>query len=688
MIYRLLLVLLFFGFSAELRAQEGVLPGKIRLKITEAQYGLLSPLNPSEDLFRKFTKKSGAFAVKSIRPVFPIDPRHEDRMKAHGLHLWYEVEVENQSLDLDFVKGNFNEVLDLELTESIYRKVPTKTQQVFNFQRPSVAMGITSNDPRLADQWHYENTGQTTPNGLNKPDINLLEAWEVETGDPGVVVAVVDLGIQFDHEDLAANMWENTAEVNGINGVDDDRNGYVDDKYGYNFIQGETKITPGTHGTHVAGTIAAVSGNGIGVAGIAGGKDGAGGVKLMSCQIFEAFGGGSGAAAPAIIYAANNGAVICQNSWGYTVAGVREQAVLTAIDYFIENAGDYEGSLMQGGIVIFSAGNDNADDDWYPNVYEPVMAVGSIGPEGKKAPYSNFGEWVDISAPGGDVLNYGQSGQVLSTGTSNSEEDVYAWLQGTSMSCPHVSGVAALVVSHFGGPEFTVDDLYAHLYNGAGPHTGLEPLYLKDFGMGLIDAAKALADPDGVAPASVTDLTGTLSGSKATLGWTSSSNNAVKNVVSYKIYYSTSPLNEGNLESASMLELYRPRHARVEISTEVENLDQAAYYVGVVAVGPFGEEAPLSNVVLITDGALSVNTAIFDDFRVSNPVQDGMIHVKNSMKYNIEAFDLYDLNGAHLARFSGGDQDLFRLPIPELQNGVYVLYIKTDEGDVVKRILN
>ena len=175
------------------------------------------------------------------------------------------------------------------------------------------------NDPRLPDQWHYQNFGKIGTS-VAGADINLFKAWQTETGKNNVVVAIIDGGIDYQHEDLAANMCVNLEELNGAPGVDDDHNGFVDDIYGYNFCTNSGTVYPHNHGTHVAGTVGAVNNNGIGVAGVAGGDGSAGsGVKMISCQVFDSRSGtGNGDFAAAIAYAAERGATIAQCSWGWS----------------------------------------------------------------------------------------------------------------------------------------------------------------------------------------------------------------------------------------------------------------------------------------------------------------------------------------------------------------------------------
>jgi len=275
-----------------------------------------------------------------------------------------------------------------------------------------------------------------------------------------IIDVLHDQGVDFEHEDLVDAKWVNEAELNGVAGVDDDENGYIDDINGYSFSTDRGNIEPGYHGTHVAGTIAATNNNGIGVSGVAGGSGNGDGVKIMSCQIL---GGNVNNTPASFVYAADNGAVISQNSWGYQGPDYYEQVVIDAIDYFIEEAGNYPGSPMKGGIVIFAIGNEGVEGKYYPAAHEPCVSVAAIGAENIIAPYSNYGDWVDIAAPGGNLGDdYVLTGEdktyqngILSTLVNND----YGFLDGTSMACPHVSGIAALIASKFQGPNFTKEDM-------------------------------------------------------------------------------------------------------------------------------------------------------------------------------------------------------------------------------------
>ena len=373
--------------------------------------------------------------IVKMERLFPHAGKFEARTRKSGLHKWYKVTYD-PSISRTKAQGSFNAMPGIDIVEDV--KV-IKSTGVFN-------------DPQLFSQWHYYNDGSITSKHKAGADINVQEVWKkYTTGSEEVIVAVVDGGIDQNHEDLKASCIG-----------------------GKNFVTNTSAITPDDHGTHVGGTIGAINNNGIGVSGIAGGdaKAGVKGVKLLSCQIFDGDLGASGAAA--IKYGADHGAVISQNSWGidYEKAGGYEVAKndrispsqKDAIDYFIKYAGmDENGKQvgpMEGGIVVFAAGNDNWDVNPL-SAYEPVIAVGAYSPDYTRAYYSNYGDWVDLAAPGGSY-DYSQ-GLVVSTIPNNG----YGGMQGTSMACPHVSGIAALLVSYYGGPGFTNDMLKEMLINSA-----------------------------------------------------------------------------------------------------------------------------------------------------------------------------------------------------------------------------
>lgn len=472
--------------------------------------------------------------VRSLTRLYPVDKRTEDRKRSLGMHRWYIVEFD-ENTDLDQAAqamariAEVNKVEFVQRLKHIYDKNVTPLDEVFITSGTRAELPF--NDPQLNMQWHYINTGDKQIYSKIKAgaDVNCKDAWRLCTGDPRVVVAIVDDCVQWDHPDLAANMWINEAELNGQSGKDDDGNGYKDDIYGYNFVTNtklaiSTQGQAGEHGTHVAGTVAAVNNNGIGVCGIAGGSGNNDGVKLMSCQIFyNESGGTSTTTSRAITYAADNGASILQCSWGYPAGTFTsdsqyssyDSAERQAIDYFISTKNC---DALDGGLAIFAAGNDMTGMSGYPAAYRDYISVTAMSCDFTPAYYTNYGPGCNIAAPGGDVWqskleNGKETAQILSTFINGR----YGYSQGTSMACPHVSGVAALGLSYALqlGKTFTTDQFKALLLTSVNNIdqycTGTKPYYdnygsrhtlnlaahNKKMGTGYIDAFQVLMNVRG-----------------------------------------------------------------------------------------------------------------------------------------------------------------------------------------------
>lgn len=471
--------------------------------------------------------------VTSFRRVFP-EGKYEDDTRAAGLHRWYLLRF-SPDANLDEAAAALAAVAEVSTVQCSRRVCRTFDNEVYPMPaeaaaQPTRAMVTADfNDPQLRFQWHYINNGDiaVSETAVAGADINVAEAWKYTGGDPRVIVAVVDSGVKHTHPDLAANMWINTAELYGEPGVDDDGNGFVDDVYGYNFVQDSGTITwdregDASHGTHVAGTVAAVNNNGVGVCGIAGGTGHNDGARIMSCQIFDGMEDSSDyQTALAIKYAADNGASILQCSYGLTmnfftdnIFAEWDPLTLDALLYF-QKYGGKACDAIDGGLVIYAAGNNGDNFSSYPGAYRTIISVTALAADFLPAYYTNYHLGCNIAAPGGEIVSGNVFSGVLSTVCSelDANEEDYGYIQGTSMACPHVSGVAALGLSyalkrgkHFTQEEFSnmlltsVNDIdkymvgYKTMY---GKTMNLEADYRGEMGTGSIDAYRLLMQVEG-----------------------------------------------------------------------------------------------------------------------------------------------------------------------------------------------
>lgn len=638
----LMLFSIFMGIDSFAQKPETI-AGKVRIKISPivvAKVEQMAQTYSKEGIALSGVPKVDALNIEynatGMTRVFPYSGKFEEKHQKHGLHLWYELKID-ESFDPSKVAITYAQLSEVSFAEPVLAKEQYLAQPI---EAPVATFANTSDfdDPGLSLQWHYENDG-SLENYIQEADINLFEAWGKTTGSSDVIVAIVDGGLDYDHEDLSDNIWINEIELNGLEGIDDDGNGYPDDIYGYNFAKGNGVIEPHYHGTHVGGTVAAVNNNGKGVSGIAGGDGTPGsGVRLMSSQIFTED-GANGGYANALVYSADMGAVIAQNSWGWRSPDYFEQSVLDAIDYFIEEAGQYSGSPISGGVVIFASGNNGDQAEYWPGAYDRVISVSATGPNNTKASYSNFGSWVDLSAPGGD-FNYGTEAGVYSTLPANK----YGYLNGTSMACPHVSGIAALVVSQFKNTGMTAEDVKTQLVTAVHNIDPYNPGYEGLLGNGYIDAALALIPNNSDnPPAAITDLTIFGTGTDfADLAWSMPTDPDNEHAAGFEIYWSNTEITAENYQyaaSTKIYDLFTP--AGSEISFHIDELDATTqYYFAIIAFDRWENKSELSNVI---SGTTNQGPAIRveSDINIAIDVTSETVATDSAWLYNDEEGVLY-----------------------------------------------
>jgi subtilisin family serine protease len=323
------------------------------------------------------------------------------------------------------------------------------------------------NDTWLARQWGLHNVGQNIGGvpGVPDADIDMPEVWDTVTGNGETIVAVLDTGIQANHPDLVDNIWANEVEVNGVDGQDDDGNGYVDDKHGWDFLADDNDPDDlNGHGTSIAGTICAGGNNGKGVAGV-----------MWSCRLmplrFMDKGGSVSDAISALSYAVANGARVSNNSWGWPGGG-NSQALIDAI----------AAAGAQGHIVVAAAGNRGVDNDtspFYPASYSlgNVIAVAATDNQDQLAGFSSFGAAsVDLGAPGLRIY-------------STYRGSIYAWSSGTSMATAHVTGVVALLQER--NPGLTVAAVVDRVLSKVRPVQALSDVTVTGGVLNAFDALPA-----------------------------------------------------------------------------------------------------------------------------------------------------------------------------------------------------
>ncbi len=418
----------------------GARPDQIRLSSFFEQRKDRLRIKKIKGLFPEFEQNCRRLEALRIRQTGRLSILQQRRLrrlkraklqtKAVNLDGIYKLEVELENgQSLEDLLAEYNQDPDIEYAELNY----------------IVSINVIPDDPLFPVQWPLDNTGQMYPESYsyNHPpgtpdcDIDAPQAWSVSTGLSDIIIAVVDTGVYYDHRDLQNSRWVNEAELNGSTGVDDDDNGYIDDIYGYDFYNddGDPDDDHG-HGTHCAGIIAAEPNNGLDIAGICWNG------KIMSLKFLDRYGYGDiEDAVTAFYYAVENGAEVISNSWGDDYAS---QTLRDAIDY----------ANSQGVIVVAAAGNDNSDIILYPAACENVISVAATNSNDQKAPFSSYGDLVDVAAPGVDILSL----RPVDCYTGTRYNDFTSIASGSSMACPYVAGACALLLS--ANPTLSVDDVY------------------------------------------------------------------------------------------------------------------------------------------------------------------------------------------------------------------------------------
>ncbi len=396
-LYILLLVILSINYFPLVNAAiPDITPGELLILLTPNAYDDLQSLQSKSNAAALFRLHN----VESYKPVFrsSFNPSDDNSNISRTYLLRFSLQV-----DLVALKTSF------EVSELI-EKVS------YNYLRPTLVEGIVPNDPKYEEQWSL-------------PLINMPQAWEIEKGSREVVIAIIDSGIDYRHDDLSQKIWVNSDEIPD-NGLDDDGNGYIDDMHGWDFtdapnleaegdfLEGDNEpIDESGHGTHVAGIAGAMPNNGIGIAGVAWNS------PLMAVRAGLSLGGSSRMqdddSAAAIVYAVDNGASIINMSWGSSQHS-----------FVIEEAIEY--AHNRGVLLIGAAGNDGEATSIFPAGYRKVISVASTTQHRQRYYKSNHGASIDIAAPGNAIL---------STQIGNK----YRILTGTSMAAPHITGIAALM---------------------------------------------------------------------------------------------------------------------------------------------------------------------------------------------------------------------------------------------------
>ncbi len=404
------------------------------------------------EIIVKFKNTTKAVKSLSYSKDGQLDLNHRIDITSDDLYIY---KSDSKASIFSIIK-ELNKNPDVEYAEPNFIYYPIEEEGEYGVIEHMVNYKDITDDPRLSSLWGLK--------GGDVPGVDAYRAWDITKGSRDIKIAVIDTGVDYNHPDLAENIWVNEAEFNGTEGVDDDGNGFVDDIYGYDFQNNDgDPMDDHNHGTHCSGTIGGVHNNGIGVAGVMGN------VSIVPIKFLSGSGGSAEGAIKSIDYATKMNVDLMSNSWG---GGGFSQALFDVIS----RAKD------KGIIFTAAAGNDSANNDssaHYPSSYEldNIIAVAAHTTGNELASFSCYGRrTVHISAPGKDILSTVRNNQ-------------YASYSGTSMATPHVSGVLGLLLAQEGRMDFA--DLKERIFGTSIPVRSLKKKVVSG---GTINAYNLLTD--------------------------------------------------------------------------------------------------------------------------------------------------------------------------------------------------
>ena len=527
------------------------IPGQVIIKLKDGA-------TPDYEFLRGHRLKSAKKVLKENKAGKNV--KAEQAFKKHGLDRIYLAEFSSKE-DLIEVIERLNEDSRIEYAEPNYE----------------VKADIIPNDLDFEELWGLENWGQT--GGTTDADIDASDAWDYQTGRSSVVIAVIDTGVDYNHEDLVSNIWTNSGEIPG-NGTDDDGNGHVDDVHGYDFANydGDPMDDHG-HGTHCAGTIGAEGDNIIGVVGV--NWD----VSIMPVKFLSASGSGSTDGAIASVnYATLMGVDIMSNSWG---GGGFSQSLEDAI-----SAANDAGILF-----VAAAGNNGSNNDIYPHYpssYDVpnVIAVASTDYRDNKAGSSCYGVTsVDLGAPGVNIYSTVPTGLC-----SLCDPSGYKYLSGTSMATPHVAGAAGLLKAQY--PELSSEGLKTRLLGGVDLISSMDGITVTGGRLNVLNSLEEDSSP----PATVSTLATTgATHNSVSLSWTAVGDDGHTGTASsYDVRYATFPIiSETDWNSATQAQGEpSPQASESKENFTVENLGfDTEYHFALKVADNVGNQSGLSNYV-------------------------------------------------------------------------------------------